>query len=175
MPSPANRESSETIPVVVVVLGGREHAIPSSAVEAILPRPRFVPVAGAAAWLAGLMDHRGSLVPVVDGAALLGAGSAPMRIGARVVLLQIPAARADGSVGVSRFGLMCDRVCSCESLSVGADAWRPGSDAVPLPFSVIGRIGAAAIPLLDPARLVATEPLLAPAPAALALAREPRS
>lgn len=165
MPPAAPRESNDSMPVIVVTLAGRDAALPASMVESILPRPTLTPVGGAAPWLAGLMDHRGSLVPVVDGSLLLGAGPTAAELGSRVVLLRFPAPCADGTVGMARFGLLCSRARERAMLEVGDGAWRPGElGAIAQPMSVVGRIGDAPVMLLDPARLVATERLLAPAP-----------
>ncbi len=175
MPSPPGPDPSEALPVIVVTLGGRDHAIPAAAVEAILPRPRLAPVDGAAPWLAGLMDVRGALVPVVDGSILLGGSATPMEVGSRVVLLQVPAPCGDGTLGVARFGMLSDRVRERAILSMGGAAWRPGErEAIDRPLALVGRIGERPVPLLDPARIVGRERLLAPAPALVPLPAERR-
>jgi len=171
MPDADPAFADDLTPVIVVVLGGRAVALPASVVSEILPRPRFSPVTGAAPWIVGLIDHRGNLLPVVDGAILLGGEPVPSRLGSRVVLLEVPSERGDGSMGLARFGLLCEQVRERKTLATGRASWRPGDegDASRL-LPLVGRIGSEAVPLLDPRRIVVHDRMLAPSAVAASAA-----
>lgn len=162
--------------VLLVTLAGRRYAVPSASVEEVVPRTRLAPVDGASPCVAGLMDHRGSLLPVIDGSMLLHGQPSPALLGSRIVVMSVPAPRRDGTTAVARFGLLCDLVTERAALETEGGAWRSDAHATPQAIvGVVGRVASMPMPLIDPARIVAAEPLLIPASApAAALGAEAR-
>lgn len=151
----------DSVEALMVMLAGRPVAIPARAVLSILPRPNLIPAPAGPASLAGLMDLRGSLVPVVDGSVLLGGPPTPFQLGARVVLIEVGMASRDDPMQIARFGLLCERVHRRTILSTGNDAWHPGAGAGPRALvPMIGRADREIMPLLDPSAIVAQIPLL---------------
>lgn len=147
--------------VLLVVLAGRRYALPSARVEEVVPRTRLVPIDGAAAWVAGLMDYRGALIPVIDGARLIHDESSPSLLGSRIVVLDVLIQRGAESSVVTRFGLLCDLVTERTKIDLDDGAWRSGSlDDRPSIIGAIGRVGTRPMPLIDPLRIVGREPML---------------
>lgn len=72
---------------VVVRLGAGRFAADLDAVAEVGRLPAVTRVPGAPAWLAGVANWRGRLLPVLDLRTLLGAESAPMGGSARLVVL----------------------------------------------------------------------------------------
>jgi|GEM_PF-1246227 len=157
--------------VLLVVLAGRRYALPSAVVDEVVPRTRLSPIDGAAPAIAGLMDHRGTLIPVVDGAMLLHDQPSPALLGSRIVVVDGPHLREGGGAGTTRFGLLCDLVIERTTLTIDAGAWHPGGDESHRSIiGAVGRVGSQPMSLIDPARILARERLLtgAATPARLA-------
>ncbi|NIE74451.1 purine-binding chemotaxis protein CheW [Pantoea sp. Ap-967] len=69
-------------------LGGQRFALDVHEVIEVLPRRPLKPIAQAPAWVAGILAHRGALVPVVDLCALSFAQPAAERTSTRLVLVR---------------------------------------------------------------------------------------
>src|SRR5581483_10849013 len=105
--TPAARSATPVdVDVLVVEVAGQRHAIPAADVEEILPAATVLPIPGAPAVIAGVLDVRGRCLPVVDGRAALGLASKPaeptdhfvvVRTGRRVVALHV-----DRATGLAR-------------------------------------------------------------------------
>lgn len=76
---------------------GQRHLLGGIAeVNEILPLPAVTPVPGTRAWLVGVANVRGNLVPVVDMAAFIDSASAELTENSRLLVVRQPA----GSVGL---------------------------------------------------------------------------
>ena len=62
-------------------------AVDARAVVEVLPRRRLKPLAHAPVWVAGLLGHRGQVIPVLDVSALLSGTPAEPRTSTRLVLV----------------------------------------------------------------------------------------
>lgn len=69
-------------------IGEQRFALDVHEVIEVLPRRALKPIAQAPAWVAGILAHRGALVPVVDLSALSFATPAPLRTSTRLVLVR---------------------------------------------------------------------------------------
>lgn len=148
--------------VLLVVLAGRRYAVPSARVEEVVPRTRLTPIEGAAAFVAGLMDHRGVLVPVIDGARLLHDQPGASVLGSRTIVFALPGTPTSAPGTMVRFGLLCDLVLGRAEMSLDAGAWRPATiDGTTTAIFAVGRIDGQPMSLLDPAHVMAQERLLA--------------
>jgi chemotaxis-related protein WspB len=67
---------------------GSTYAVPASRVVEVVPRVQLRPLAHMPNYLAGLADHGGNLVPVVDMNVMLGGEPSPPRLGTRILLAQ---------------------------------------------------------------------------------------
>ncbi|WP_162501612.1 chemotaxis protein CheW, partial [Methylobacterium crusticola] len=129
--------------VLVVRLGPGRYALPATCVRALMRVPALTRGPGGPEALAGLANHRGTALPVLDLRRLLRPGDASPAAPGRIVVAQ-----ADGLLG-----LMVDAVAE---LAPARLRRGPGG---------AGRVGTAGsallcatgemVPLLDPARLAA--------------------
>ena len=79
---------------LVFRIGGQRFALDTREVVEVLPRLPLKPIAHTPAWVAGVLAHRGALVPVVDISALSFGQPAPQRTSTRLVLVRYRAAPA---------------------------------------------------------------------------------
>jgi chemotaxis signal transduction protein len=100
LPGTATSEAEEptAAPVSGVVLrfGGARYAVDMAAVAEVVPVPGITRLPGVPPWLAGVVNWRGRVLPVVDLRPLAGADQAPLPSSARLVVL----AHDDHEVGV---------------------------------------------------------------------------
>lgn len=66
---------------------GMRYALEAAEVAEVLAQRRLQPVAQTPAWVAGILSHRGRLVPVLDLSALLSGRHAARRTSTRIVLV----------------------------------------------------------------------------------------
>ncbi|MDQ8034114.1 chemotaxis protein CheW [Bordetella genomosp. 1] len=67
-------------------IGGDRYALEARDILAVRPLVPFKAIPGAPAWVAGVFEHDGTPVPVVDVSALAGAGAAPRLTSTRLAL-----------------------------------------------------------------------------------------
>jgi len=63
---------SETLDVLLIELNGELYALPSASVREVIRYRDYTPVPGAPAVLPGILNQRGTILPVVDVARVLG-------------------------------------------------------------------------------------------------------
>ncbi|MFJ1337258.1 chemotaxis protein CheW [Pseudomonas caricapapayae] len=68
-------------------MGEQRFALDAHEVAEVLPRLPLKPIAHTPAWVAGVLAHRGALVPVIDVGALSFGLAAPVRTSTRLVLV----------------------------------------------------------------------------------------
>lgn len=154
-------------------VGARNLAVDLSWVREVCPIVHLKPVPQAPAWLRGLFDYHGALLPAADLGVLLGGAPVQARVGARMLLLEGP---MDGvpEARHAAFGLLVDGVEAPTSLD-RAGSWSALEGLPGLPFlREIATGDAQPVLVLDAARLAAVHAGLlqgpgAPAPRACAL------
>ncbi|MFJ4373120.1 chemotaxis protein CheW [Pseudomonas japonica] len=72
---------------LVFRVGGERFALDTREIAEVLPRLPLKPIAQAPAYVAGVLAHRGALVPVIDVSALSFGLPAPQRTSTRLVLV----------------------------------------------------------------------------------------
>ncbi len=72
---------------VVVRLGGTRYAVPMDAVAEVGRPPHVTRVPGVPAWVAGVANWRGRILPVVDLRVLLGAPTPDLGLAGRIIVL----------------------------------------------------------------------------------------
>lgn len=72
---------------LVFRVGGERFALDTREIAEVLPRLPLKPIAHAPAYVAGVLAHRGNLVPVIDASALAFGTPAPQRTSTRLVLV----------------------------------------------------------------------------------------
>lgn len=133
---------------VIFRLGTVEYGLPSSCVEQVAAVPdQLTPVPKAPAFIEGVMNHRGTVLPVIDQRrrfALSGAAPARSR---RIVVTALGAARA---------GILVDAVTGV--LRIPSEAIEPAPDLSAEQVALMSRVatlGGRMILLLEPGHLLA--------------------
>jgi chemotaxis-related protein WspB len=91
--------------VLLVSNGDQRFALDARDVVEVVPCVPLRPVPAAPAWIAGLLHHRGDIVPVVDLARLSRGLPAAIRLSTRIVVLRRRDAAAAGLIGVLAEGV----------------------------------------------------------------------
>jgi len=95
----ANAASDEdAVPIGGVILrfAGARYAVDMANVAEVVPVPVLTRIPGGPAWLSGVVNWRGRVLPVIDLRPLVGATLSPLPTSARLVVL----AEADIEVGI---------------------------------------------------------------------------
>ncbi len=87
---------------LVFEAGGHRLAVPTLRVVEVVPRANLRSVPDAPAYMSGLLNHSGRLVPVVDLDTLMGGKSGEDRLGARIILIDRAEGKERIGFGVSR-------------------------------------------------------------------------
>ena len=78
--------------LVAFSVGARRYGVPVDEVITVVPRLPVRPIAGAPAWVPGVFEYFGAMVPVVDLCALLEARPCRTAFATRVLLVRYPIA-----------------------------------------------------------------------------------
>jgi len=108
--------------VVVFQIGGEDYGVETLLVREIIRHQDSRALPSAPAWLEGVIDYRGRVVPVVSLARRLGRESAPLEAAARIIIYENGNGRS--------WGLLVDSVSAVvhvgrEQLEEGPGAWQP--------------------------------------------------
>ncbi|MHC5004237.1 MAG: chemotaxis protein CheW [Planctomycetota bacterium] len=133
--------------VVVWTARGQRFAIDTRVVVEVVPAVDARAIPHAPAWIRGLMDYRGELLPLLDVRSLLGDGDAELRRACRIIIVRLEA---------HRIGLLVESVESVERGEV--EAAHPGLAVADAPYlGPVLRTDAGMVQLIDPERLLADE------------------
>jgi len=109
---------------VLCRIGRDEYAITAEAVERVLPYAALKAIPGAPAGIAGLLNYRGSAVPVVDLSAALTGIPAALVFSTRILLCPL----AESASG--RIGLVAEQVSRTEELDASQPAGASGAECL---------------------------------------------
>ena len=90
---------------VIVRFGSARYAVAMSCVAEVVPVPVTSRVPGCPRWLAGVVNWRGRVLPVIDPRTLLGTVLAPLPSSARLLVLSVDGIEA-GLIGEAVTGLL---------------------------------------------------------------------
>ncbi len=137
--------------VVVWTSHGQRYATPAAAIVEVIPMVQSRPIPGSHAWLVGLFDYRGELLPLFDAARLIGDQASTIRMSSRILVV---ASDNQKDHRPSRGGLMVEHVLGSERLDdpVQAAAGHSSSPAVGF-LGPVALTPAGTIQLTDPSRL----------------------
>ena len=133
--------------VVTCTIGGQEYGLPITEVREVISMPALLALAGAPAYLRGLLNLRGQFVPVLDGRVLVGA-EAPVLVSNQVLILGGASAQ---------FGLIVDQAHVVRSVMIASSTAMPREAALPI-FGEVLDSGDHAALLLDVSALRALLP-----------------
>ena len=141
--SPARSHVAQ-VEVVVFTLDGREHALPVRDVVEVLRMVAVTPLPEAPGWVAGVINLRGRIVPVVDLRARLGMAPHEPDLSAPIIVVR---------AGEAVAGLVADR--AVEVLALPSEAVEPPDRLTASAAAVRGvaREGDRIILVLDSERL----------------------
>lgn len=105
---------------LVFRIGEQRFALDTHEVAEVLPRLPLKPIAQAPRWVAGVLAHRGALIPVIDVGALSFATPAPERTSTRLVLVHY---RVDPARPELLLGLILER--ASDTLRCDTAEFRP--------------------------------------------------
>lgn len=149
-------------------IGDRTLAVDLRWVREVCPIVHLRPLPQAPAWLPGLFDYHGALLPVVDGGIALGGAAVGRNIGARILLLH---GAMDDRPDAPRasLGLLVDLVHNLGEIEREGATWtaREGLPGLPFLREVVNQGGESVI-VLDAARLASMHASLLEGPAMLA-------
>ena len=100
-------------------VGADRVAVDVRRVHEVVPRVRLAPVSGAPAWIAGVFVYHGRVVHVIDLHQLFRAGSCPMHLSSRIILVPRP-----GDAAGSLVGLLATQVAEIRAVSAPPQADR---------------------------------------------------
>jgi len=165
---PSEAPEATRVTLVVFELDGREFALPIDDIAEILQMVLVTPVPEVPPWVAGVVNLRGRVIPVVDLRTRLG-------IEPRAPQLNTPLLIAEH--GTRKLGLIADEVRDVISFDPGSlehpaedEAGAGHADAM----SGIAQVGERLIVVLDLARVTAEAAPLAEARTPTAMTTEPR-
>jgi len=155
----ASSENSEALAgggkFLIFGVHGSLYGVDARAVQEILALPELTPLVEAPVYVAGILDVRGRVAPVIDLSQRLGLGPQPLRLSDCVILFESAAGPLHDSAGL--WGLLVERVIDLRSMA--AEQVEPLPDLAPmLPaggrFAIgVARSGEELVTLLDPQRL----------------------
>lgn len=107
---PASRGSSSVVPknklFLLFRIGDERYALEAVEIAEVLPRLPLKAIAHAPHWVAGVLAHRGQMIPVLDLAALTFGQSARSRTSTRLVLVHY---RVDAEQPMRLLGLILEQ------------------------------------------------------------------
>lgn len=146
------KANDTTLLAVTFQIGRQSYGLPVAVVLEIVPLPLLLQLAGAPATLAGLLNLRGSYLPVLDGRTLTGQ-QPRYELSSQIVIV---------GQGRPAFGLLVDQVCDVVGFRQQLVTPIDRSAAASFIGSVIGTEGGSSVVLLDWQALMELAPQLAP-------------
>ena len=130
--APTTDDFVESMGGVILRFAGARYAVNMASVAEVVPVPVLTRIPGSPAWLSGVVNWRGRVLPVLDLRPMVGAPLAPMPTSARLVVL------AEDDIEV---GLVADMV-------PGLLDWN-ARDLEPLPATVATGIAPLVLGVVD--------------------------
>jgi chemotaxis signal transduction protein len=100
------------------------YALPLDMLVEVVPVVSAQPVPGAPAWIKGIMNHRGSLIPLIDASLLLGERTVPTTMAHRILVLRID--EASGTDVPALVGLLVTGFDDIVAMDAAGDGGHPG-------------------------------------------------
>lgn len=129
---------------VVFYVGSERFAVDSAAIVMVVPGIEPRPVPGAHDAVTGVIDYRGTVVPILDLCRLFGHGPCPVKLANRILICDLSG--GDGSGGrwyqsgadADYLGILAENVTRVAELDPDAPGSHPGPETEG--FSGLGRI-----------------------------------
>jgi chemotaxis-related protein WspB len=118
-------------------VAGCKYAVEVARVTQVVPRIGLRPLPQAPAYLAGLFDHGGQVVPVLDLGVLFNSYPCAQRLSTRIILVEVP---GSGGHGARRLGLIAENVTEIRPAPLTSDDAAPPEGSPHPDRPVLGRI-----------------------------------
>ena len=146
--APEHAADDDAAPIGGVILrfAGARYAVDMASVAEVVPVPVMTRIPGGPAWLSGVVNWRGRVLPVIDLRPLVGAALSPLPTSARLVVL------AEGDIEVGVVADMVPGLLNCDP-----------RDLEPIPGTIATGIAPLVRGVVDvdgPVALLATEAVL---------------
>lgn len=142
----ASEEDAVPIGGVILRFAGARYAVDMASVAEVVPVPVLTRIPGGPAWLSGVVNWRGRVLPVIDLRPLVGAALSPLPTSARLVVL------AEGDIEVGVVADMVPGLLDCDT-----------HDLEPVPATIAAGIAPLVRGVVDvdgPVALLATDAVL---------------
>lgn len=113
--------------VVVWTVSGERYAVETRFIVEIVPVVEPRRLARSPAWLIGLMNYRGALIPVLDLRSLLDQGATEVRRSSRILVVRLPGE-------TSLVGLLAEALEAVTRHEFDGPSARPGPGIAEAPF-----------------------------------------
>lgn len=143
---PAAGDDAAPIGGVILRFAGARYAVDMASVAEVVPVPVMTRIPGSPAWLSGVVNWRGRVLPVVDLRPLVGAALSPLPTSARLVVL------AEGDIEVGIVADMVPGLLNCHLRDIEPIPGTIATGIAPLVRGVVDVDG--------PVALLATEAVL---------------
>ncbi|MDH3716891.1 MAG: chemotaxis protein CheW [Planctomycetota bacterium] len=112
---------------VIWTSAGQRFALPTSSIVEVVPVVQTTPLPHGPAEVKGVFNYRGTLIPLLDAAALLRHAAVELRMAARILVVRTGQVKDDSSRAPQMIGLLVQQVLGSENL----DAAEPSQSARP--------------------------------------------
>ena len=127
------------------------YAIGTVHIQEVISLVEALPMPDSPAWLNGLINYRGQLIPLVDMPRLLGYGPWEARMASRILIVETG---REQKVGEGRIGLLVQSVLGSENLDFSERSGHPGLAAPGMDFlGPVALTDAGAVRLIEPGRV----------------------
>jgi chemotaxis-related protein WspB len=122
-------EERDAVQVLVTTIGARRFALDLAEISEVLPMVSHHATGGGPAWLLGLFNLRGSMIPLVDLSVIVDGTATTPTLGSRIVVLRLEAdlfeaALSDGPA--NRVGLLVPEIYGPFSRDFAQGGAHPG-------------------------------------------------
>jgi chemotaxis-related protein WspB len=140
--------------VVIWTVAGQRYAIATRHVVEVVPAVAPRPMAHATAWIRGLMNFRGRLIPLIDAAVLMGTESGEPRMANRILVVRVMQKPDDNK----SIGLLVEQVVGVDDLDFKNSSTHPGLNVPDTEYlGSVAQTDAGMVQLLEPARILKPE------------------
>jgi chemotaxis-related protein WspB len=131
----------------------RRYAVETRHIEEVVPVVETRAMDHVDAWVRGLMNYRGRLVPLLDVSALLGAAPVEARRFSRILIV-----RADPAEETTRFGLLVERMVGIDELQCGDESSHPGFATAETEYlGPVALLGGESVQIVEPQKMLLPE------------------
>ena len=139
--------------VLTWTTSGRAYAIDTGRIVEVVPVVDVRRMDHVEAWLRGLMNHRGRLIPLLDTKALLSGSTVELRRSSRIIVVQL-----DPDDRSSMCGLLVESVRNVEEIDFSDETTHPGlANPETAYLGKIALVDDEAVQVLEPEKILKPE------------------